>query len=54
MAFIFVIAFIAGLFMYLLPSTNAKVTRIGEMLLFSCILSALIAVAPTAVAKLFH
>lgn len=54
MAFIFVIAFIAGLFMYLLPSTNAKVTRIGEMLLFSCILSALIAVAPTAIAKLVH
>ena len=54
MAFIFVIAFIAGLFMYLLPSTNAKVTRIGEMLLFSCILSVLIAVAPTAIAKLVH
>jgi len=54
MAFIFLVAFIAGLFMYLLPSSNAKITRIGEMLLFSCILSALIAVAPAAITKLVH
>lgn len=54
MAFIFVVAFILGLFMYLLPSTNAKVTRIGEMLLFSSILALLITVTPAAVAKLFH
>ena len=37
--------------MYLL-STNAKVVRIGEMLLFSSILALLIAVAPATVAKL--
>jgi len=54
MAFIFIIAFIAGLFMYLLPSTNAKITRIGEMLLFSSFLALLIAVAPAAVAKFLH
>jgi hypothetical protein len=54
MAFIFIVAFIAGLFMYLLPTSNAKVTRIGEMLLFSSFLALLITVAPAAVAKLLH
>lgn len=48
---IFFAALIGGLLMYLL-STNAKVARIGEMLLFSSILALLITVAPAAVAKL--
>ena len=50
-SYILLIALIAGLLMYLL-STNAKVVRIGEMLLFSSILALLIAVAPATVAKL--
>lgn len=49
---ILIIALIAGLFMYLL-SSNAKVVRIGEMLLFSSILALLIALAPATV-KLLH
>ena len=50
-SYILLIALIAGLLMYLL-STNAKVVRIGEMLLFSSILALLIALAPSTVAKL--
>ena len=46
------LAMIAGLLMYLLPTTNAKITRIGELLLFSSILALLIAVAPLTVALL--
>jgi hypothetical protein len=38
--------------MFLLCTKNLKAQRIGEMLLFSSILAALIAVAPAAVAKL--
>lgn len=49
---ILIIALIAGLFMYLL-SSNAKVVRIGEMLLFSSILALLVALAPATV-KLLH
>jgi len=45
---ILIIAFIAGLFMYLL-SANAKVVRIGEILLGSSILALLIALAPATV-----
>jgi uncharacterized membrane protein len=52
LALIFIIALIAGLFMYLL-SANAKVVRIGEMLLFSSILALLITIPPAAV-KLLH
>ena len=44
-SYLLLIALIAGLLMYLL-STNAKVVRIGEMLLFSSILALLIALAP--------
>lgn len=44
-SYILFIALIAGLLMYLL-SANAKVVRIGEMLLFSSILALLIALAP--------
>ena len=50
-SYLLLIALIAGLLMYLL-STNAKVARIGEMLLFSSILALLIALAPSTVAKL--
>ena len=50
-SYILIIALIAGLLMYLL-STNSKVVRIGEMLLFSSILALMIAVAPSTVAKL--
>lgn len=53
MAYILIIALIAGLLMYLLAS-NAKTVRIGEMLLFSAILALLIAVAPGTVAKFLH
>ncbi len=49
---ILIVAFIAGLFMYLL-SANAKVVRIGEILLASSILALLIALAPATV-KLLH
>jgi hypothetical protein len=48
-----IIALVAGLFLYLYPFTNAKVVRIGEMLLFSSILALLIATAPATV-KLLH
>ena len=50
-SYLLLVALIAGLLMYLL-STNAKVMRIGEMLLFSSILALLIALAPSTVAKL--
>ena len=50
---IFLAALLGGLLMYLL-SSNAKVVRIGEMLLFSSILALLIAVAPTVATKLAH
>ena len=50
-SYLVLIALIAGLLMYLL-STNAKVARIGEMLLFSSILALLIALAPSTVARL--
>ena len=53
MAYLLIVALIAGLLMYLL-CTNGKAQRIGEMLLFSSILALLIAVTPTAVAKLLH
>jgi hypothetical protein len=46
LAIIFIAAFIAGLFMFLLPSMRAKTQCIGEMLLFATI-------AP-AVVKLLH
>jgi len=45
MSYILIVTLIAGLLMYLL-SPNAKVVRIGEMMLFSSILALLIAVAP--------
>jgi hypothetical protein len=51
---IFFGALIGGLFMYLLCTKNKKAERIGEMLLFSSILALLIAVTPTAIAKLLH
>ena len=51
-SYLLLIALIAGLLLYLL-SANAKVVRIGEMLLFSSILALLIAVAPATV-KLLH
>jgi uncharacterized membrane protein len=44
-SYLLIIALVTGLLMYLL-SANAKVVRIGEMLLFSSILALLIAVAP--------
>ena len=47
-SYLLLVALIAGLLMYLL-STNAKVVKIGEMLLFSSILALLIALAPTTV-----
>ena len=50
-SYILLIALIAGLLMYLL-SANAKVVRIGEMLLFSSILGLLIALAPLTVSLL--
>lgn len=50
-SYILLIALVAGLLMYLL-SANAKVVRIGEMLLFSSILALLVALAPSTVAKL--
>lgn len=50
-SYLLLAALIAGLLMYLL-SANAKVVRIGEMLLFSSILALLIALAPSTVAKL--
>lgn len=53
LAFIFIAAFVAGLFMFLLPGMSAKVQRIGEMLLFASILGFLITIAP-AVVKLLH
>jgi len=53
LAFIFIALFVAGLFMYLLPSTSEKVQKIGQMLIFSSILAFLITIAP-AVAKLLH
>ena len=48
MAYVLIIALIAGLLMYLL-CTNAKAQRIGEMLLFSAILALLVALAPATV-----
>jgi hypothetical protein len=48
---IFFGALIGGLLMYLLCK-NPKAERIGQMLLFASILATLIAVAPTAIAKL--
>lgn len=51
-SYLLLIALIAGLLMYLL-STNGKVVRIGEMLLFSSILALLIALAPATV-RLLH
>jgi uncharacterized membrane protein len=51
-AYLLLIALVTGLLMYLL-SANAKVVRIGELLLFSSILALLIAIAPTT-AKLLH
>ena len=47
-SYLLLIALIAGLLMYLL-STNAKVVRIGEMMLFSSILALLVALAPATV-----
>lgn len=52
LSILLLIALVVGLLMYLLPSTNAKITRIGEMLLFSSILALLIALAPLTVHKL--
>lgn len=52
MAYILIVALIAGLLMYFLCS-NAKAARIGEMLLFSSILALLIALAPATV-KMLH
>ena len=49
---IFFGALIGGLLMYLLCTKNTKAEKIGQMLLFSTILATLIAVAPTALAKL--
>ena len=46
------LALVVGLLMYVLAS-NAKVSRVGEMLLFSSILAILIAVAPATV-RLLH
>jgi len=50
-SYLLIVALIAGLLMYLL-SSNTKVARIGEMILFSSILALLIALAPATVAKL--
>lgn len=50
MAYILIIALVAGLLMFLL-SSNAKAVRIGEMLLFAGLIALLIAVAPATVAK---
>lgn len=50
-SYILLIVLGAGLLMYLL-SKNAKVVRIGELLLFSSALALLIALAPLTVAKL--
>jgi len=52
MSFIFTVLFIVGLCMYLIPTTHAKVTRIGEMLLFAGILGIMLTLAPAFVAKL--
>ena len=52
MAYILIVALVAGLLMYLLCS-NSKAVRIGEMLLFSSILALLIAEAPATV-RLLH
>ena len=51
-SYLLIVALIAGLLMFLL-SANAKVVRIGELLLFSSILALLIAVAPATV-RLLH
>jgi hypothetical protein len=51
-SYLLIVALIAGLLMFLL-SANAKVVRIGELLLFSSILALLVAVAPATV-KLLH
>jgi hypothetical protein len=53
-SYLLFVALIAGLLMFLLPAegANNKRVRIGEMLLFSSILALLIALAPSAVAKL--
>lgn len=48
MPYITIVALVVGLLMYLL-SPNAKVVRIGEMLLFSSILALLVALAPLTV-----
>jgi hypothetical protein len=53
LAFIFIAAFVAGLFMFLLPQASAKVQRLGEIFLFSSLLAFLITIAPT-VEKLLH
>jgi len=52
-AFVFIAAFVVGLFMFLLPQASAKVQRLGEILLFSWLLAFLITIAP-AVEKLLH
>ena len=51
-ATIFIVAFIAGLLMFLRPA-GTKVQRIGEMILFAAIFALLIALAPSVV-KLLH
>ena len=53
LASILIITLALGLFMFLWPSSNAKVTRIGEILLLSSVLSLLIALAPATV-RLLH
>jgi hypothetical protein len=53
MAYILIIALVAGLLMYLLCS-QAKAQEIGRMLLFSAMLAFLIAVAPLTVKMLGH
>ncbi len=52
MAYVLIIALVVGLLMFVLGS-NAKVQRIGEMMLFSSILALLIALAPSTV-RLLH
>ena len=53
MAYVLIMALIAGLLMYLLCDGHAKAQEIGRMMLFSAILALLIALAPSTV-RLLH
>jgi len=49
MSIILIVAFVAGLLMFLVPSMGAKANRIGEILLLASAIALLSALAPLTV-----